>query len=117
MRFRLVVFVAAPGCCVQPPPRIPGPAGPNGSPRPVEVLPVPALPCAKAIAGEIRVATKIATISDRVTIAFSLSDMRPNRGKADLFHASAGLSGVSIHLGLRFAACTFGISIVPAVQR
>jgi hypothetical protein len=48
---------------------------------PLKYLPVPALPCAKAIAGEMRVATKIATISDRVTIAFSLSDMRLNREK------------------------------------
>jgi len=39
-------LVAAPGCWVQPPGRIPGAAGPLGGPKPVDVVPVPELPCA-----------------------------------------------------------------------
>ena len=46
--FAVPEFVAAPGCCVQPFLLIPGPAGPAGEPIPVDVLPVPALPCAWA---------------------------------------------------------------------
>ncbi|NOJ43373.1 hypothetical protein [Bradyrhizobium australiense] len=45
------------------------------------MLPVPALPCAKAIAGEMRAAIKTAAMSDRVAMAFSLSNNASQLGK------------------------------------
>ena len=62
-------FVAAPGCWVQPPLRMPGPAGPTGGPRPVDVLPVPALPWAKALRGDRRPATSATAITGILDIA------------------------------------------------
>ena len=68
----VAVFVAAPGCWVQPLLRIPGPAGPAGAPMPVDVLPVPALPWAKAPSGEMRPATSSTAIIEIFDIAVLL---------------------------------------------
>jgi hypothetical protein len=63
----LLLFVAAAGCWVQPPLRIPGPAGPVCGPLPVDVLPVPALPCAQAPPPEARAEIiKVALIMLRI---------------------------------------------------
>jgi hypothetical protein len=70
----VAVFVAAPGCWVQPLLRIPGPAGPAGAPTPVDVLPVPALPWAKAPSGAMRAATDATAMIDFLAIAFFLAE-------------------------------------------
>jgi hypothetical protein len=95
----VAAFVAAPGCWVQPLLRIPGPAGPAGAPMPVDVLPVPALPWAKALSGKMRTAIDAIAIIDFLAIAFSLPNTLLNLGKLDSFlrneSRSSGLNPVT----------------------